>query len=214
MREPTPFGRASASCPGTMVIRHQLLRTFALALEDGEPAFPSRNSGAITVRRPMATPMPSSARMTARCTGGPLVARITARNHVSSIGTARSAILAVGPCLIPSCHNCRKDGVDWRESRPIWRAGNASHGMGWPRTKFWARKEERQVEPGDLPPFHVRSCRPNLPHPPRRQHRGLFEHSARRLVLRVGRAAVLRWDPLDQAAQDWRGRCREASSRS
>ena len=45
--------------------------------------------------------------------------RITARNHVSSIGTARSALLAVVGNLIPSCHNSRKDGVDWREFLPL-----------------------------------------------------------------------------------------------
>ena len=38
---------------------------------------------------------------------GPLsrspVAKITARNHVSSIGTARSAVPAVGSYLVPPC---------------------------------------------------------------------------------------------------------------
>ena len=45
------------------------------------------------------------------------VARITAGDHVSRTGTARSATLAVERYLVPFARNGRNLGVDWRESR-------------------------------------------------------------------------------------------------
>ncbi len=44
------------------------------------------------------------------------VARITAGNHVSQTGTARSAIPAVERCLVPFARDGRNHGVDWRDS--------------------------------------------------------------------------------------------------
>ena len=44
--------------------------------------------------------------------------RITARNHVSSTGTARSAVLAGKPDLIPAYQNGGYTGIKWREAEP------------------------------------------------------------------------------------------------
>ena len=58
--------------------------------------------------------------------GGVPEARITARNPISSTGTARSAALAVGRCLIAAYRNSGKTalngGNDWRASRTGIRA--------------------------------------------------------------------------------------------
>ena len=52
-----------------------------------------------------------------RCpTSGVRIAQITVRNRLSSIGTARSAVLAVRPCLIRPYSNCGRDGTRWREA--------------------------------------------------------------------------------------------------
>ena len=59
---------------------------------------------------------PSPAPLYPQGVGGSPEARIKARNHVSSIGTARSATLAVRRHQSTSWGDSGKNGIDWRES--------------------------------------------------------------------------------------------------
>ena len=89
---------------------------------------------------------------TSRLSGVAKMARIPARNRLKSYRTARSALLAVGPYLIPSWHNRGKDGTEWRESQASSHAPGSGQSSGARRSdKAPGQLSSRGAGGGRLP---------------------------------------------------------------